>query len=189
MPSTSPRRSSIVTSRTARVGRCPAYSTLTCSARRTTSWPAEDPLPWTRGAPLIGPPRSLPGRRAPPARSCLAHQRVAALGLGRAVDPQAWVEQLVQAEVDQREPHAEQRDARTGRDEPPPGADREGLVVVGDGAHVPPGEQRWVAQPDEREDGLGKDREDHAEDKVGHDDRQLVGQDLDEHDPPGPLPR
>src|ERR1039458_5828554 len=208
MPSTSPRRNSIVTSRTARVGRRPAYSTLMCSARRTRS----GPLPWASGIPLMlcsplacgGPGgAAFPRRsflapqsrrhRAPPARSYLTHLRdrlrTGAPALGRAVDPQARVEQLVQAEVDQREAHAEQCDTQAGRDEPPPGPHRERLAVIREAEHVSPGEQRRVAQADEREYRLGENREDHAEDEVGHDDRQLVGQDLDEHDPPGPLPR
>src|ERR1019366_9059765 len=140
MPSTSPRRNSIVTSRTARVGRCPAYSTLMCSARRTRS----GPLPWASGIPLMlcSPLACGAPEGAPPARSSLTHLRdrlrTGAPALGWAVDPQARVEQLAQAEVDQREPHAEQRDTQAGRDEPPPGPHRERLAVVREAEHVSP---------------------------------------------------
>lgn len=60
---------------------------------------------------------------------------------------QARVDELVDAEVDEGERGAQQGDAESGRDEPPPGALGEGLVGLGQKRTVPQFQCEMSATP------------------------------------------
>ena len=105
--------------------------------------------------------------------------------LARAAQPRVHV--LVDAEVQQCQPGAQQRDREPRRHEPPPRALRERLLALRpeqDGAPVPFGDGR---DTDEGQGDLGHDGEDHRTDEARRDDRGQVRQDLDGDDPPGAL--
>ena len=87
----------------------------------------------------------------------------------------------------QRQPEAEQGERDAGREDVPPGADRERRGVLRVVEHDAPGDGVRVAEAEELERRLGDDGEDDAADEVDADDRDEVREDLEGHDAPARL--
>ena len=103
--------------------------------------------------------------------------------------PDARIGDLVDAEIDQRQADADDRDGGAGCEDLPPGADgdrRGGLGVVEHGA---PRHRQRIAEAEELERRLGDDGVDDAADEIEADDRQEIGDDLDQRSSATPARR
>ena len=111
------------------------------------------------------------------------------LGLapGQAGRAQPRVDELVDAEVEQRQRGAEEGHRQPGRDVPPPVAADLGVGVLRLEQHRAPAPVLGVDQPQEGQRGVGAHPVEHGEQERGRHDGQQVGQDLVRDHPPAAL--
>ena len=131
------------------------------------------------------PPRTGVRPNRDPARQSCGLRRLA----GQPGRAQPRVDELVEAEVEQRQRRAEQRDGNARRQEPPPGADLRRVLRFGPEQHAAPAPPRGIDDAEEGQRHVGADRVEHGEHERRRDDRGQVRQDLGEHDPRGALTR
>ena len=105
------------------------------------------------------------------------------------------VDEFVDPEVEKRKAGTEERDAKARRRPPPPPPAADGVVGESLAQHVAPIPQPWrrgggrTREAEEGDRDIGSDRGERREEKRGGDDRNEVGQDLDENDPEASLTR
>ena len=91
---------------------------------------------------------------------------------------QLGVGHSVQAKVDQRQGKAQERDAKAGGHEGPPGAREQSLVVAGPEQVGAPADHAQIAEPQKLQTHLRADCVDGRADKARHQQAGHVGQDL-----------
>jgi hypothetical protein len=101
----------------------------------------------------------------------------------------AGTDDRVDPEVDEDQRRAQQRQARTGRHDPPPRPDAEGVGVLRPIEHGSPAPLADAAEADEGERCLGDDGEQHGRHEPRRQDRHDVRQHFGPQDVRGPLTR